>query len=150
MESHWTVMRESESQITEDHLRIRALVDGLKAIGDPHVLVALLRELRKTLDEHFALEEGEEGLGALAAEFAPDRAGEVEGLMGQHARMIKDVDDLIRACNAAISGPLKDIRTRVHGLFDMIQRHDVAESEILTEVLLKATQDERAGSGAGE
>jgi hypothetical protein len=150
MESHWTVMRESESQITEDHLRIRALVDGLKAIGDPHVLVALLRELRKTLDDHFALEEGEEGLGALASDFAPDRTGEVEGLMGQHAHMLRDVDELIKACNAAIAGPLKDIRTRVHGLFDMIQRHDVAESEILTEILLNATKEERAGHGAGE
>lgn len=147
MESHWTVMRESESQITEDHLRIRALVDGLKAIRDPNVLVTLLRELRKTLDEHFALEEGEEGLGALASEYAPDRVGEVEGLMAQHARLIKDVDDLIKTCNACISGPLKDIRTKVHGLFDFVQHHDVAESEILTEVLLKATQEERAGAG---
>jgi len=149
MTSHWTVLRESESQITEDHLRIRALVDGLKAIGDPYVLVTLLRELRKTLDEHFSLEEGEEGLGALASEYAPDRTGEVEGLMGQHAILMRNVDDLIKTCNACIAGPLKEIRTQVNGLFDMIQRHDVAESEILTEVLLKAAQEERAGDGSG-
>jgi hypothetical protein len=131
-------LRKSESRITEDHLRIRALLDGLRKIGDPHVLIPLLRELRESLDEHFALEEGEDGLQEIAAEHTPSRVAQVEELLAEHGTLLADIDALIRQCNHCISGPLAEIRSDLQSFFEKIQDHDAAESEILTEVLLKA------------
>jgi hypothetical protein len=132
----------SESRIMEDHLRIRALLDGLNAIADPNVLVTLLRDLRQTLDNHFALEEGDEGLHSMVALLDPDRAGNVDELLSQHRQLMALVDDLIRECNECIAGPLKGIRRNVNTLYTTIQNHDAAESELLTELLLKALQKE--------
>lgn len=135
-------VRRTESQITEDHLRIRALLDGIKAVGDPHVLLPLLRELNDTLDGHFALEEGDDGLYAMAAEYSPARVDRVEELLDEHRHLLAAVHALIQKCNKCIAGPLTEIRDDVHTLFGTIQNHDAAETEILTEVLLKAMQGE--------
>ena len=135
-------IRMSESRIMEDHLRIRALLDGLNAIPDPNVLVTLLRDLRQTLDNHFALEEGDEGLHSMVALLDPDRAGQVDELLSQHRKLLVLVDDLIRECNKCIAGPLAGIRRDVNALYTTIQNHDAAESELLTELLLKALQKE--------
>lgn len=131
-------LRKSESRITEDHLRIRALLDGLRKIGDPHVLIPLLRELRESLDDHFTIEEGDDGLQEIASEYAPSRVAQVEELLAEHGTLLTDIDALIRQCNHCISGPLAEIRTSLHAFFEKVQRHDAAESEILTEALLKA------------
>lgn len=142
MQSDVTLIRKTESRIMEDHLRIRALLDGLNVIGDPYVLIPLLRELKETLEEHFAVEEGDEGFFPLVEQHAPNRVAQVERLLQQHQELLASIDALIRKCRSALSGPLAEIRAEMNTLYHRIQNHDAAESEVLTEILIKSIPGE--------
>ena len=142
MSSDTILIRQTEAQITEDHLRIRALLDGIHRIGDPQVLLPLLRELKGVLDNHFEIEEGQDGLYAIVTEFEPSRAGKVDSLLEEHHELMSAIDTLITKCNACIAGPLTEIKRGVQALYSKVQDHDAAETEMLTDVLLKILQKE--------
>jgi len=149
MSSNTTLIRETEAQITEDHLRIRALLDGIHRIGDPQVLLPLLRELKGVLDSHFEVEEGADGLYAIVTEFQPNHAAKVDELLEEHHQLMSAIDTLIAECNACIAGPLAEIKRGVQALYSKIQDHDAAETEMLTDVLLKILQKDN-GKTAGQ
>jgi len=137
MSLHKISVREAESWITEEHLRIRALLDGVRGISDPHVLLPVLRELRSILEEHFSREEGDDGLHDIVSGPAPEHGDRVDDLIVEHGRILKSVDDLIGKCSACVAGPLAAIRRNIGELYGLMQSHDAAESEILTDALIK-------------
>lgn len=150
MSSQTSLFRETETRITEDHLRIRALLDGIHRIQDPHVLLPLLREMKGVLDDHFTLEEGVDGLYSLVSEFEPDRAARVETLLAEHHQLMGGLDALIVDCNSCINGPLARIKKNLDAFYSKIQDHDASETEMLTDVLLKMMQKDDGKDTAGQ
>jgi hypothetical protein len=130
-------VRQGEAWITEEHLQIRALLDRIGPISDPHALLPLLRELKALMDGHCHREEGDEGLHAIISENAPEHTATVDRLLGEHQGILTRIDDLIRECNACVAGPLTGIKNDRNRLIKEIQHHDAVESEILTDALLQ-------------
>lgn len=130
-------VRQGEAWITEEHLQIRALLDRISPISDPHALLPVLRELIALMDSHCDREEGDEGLHAIISENAPEHTRAVDRLLGEHRGILDDINGLIRECNACIAGPLTRIKNERDRVIKNIQHHDAAESEILTDALLQ-------------
>jgi hypothetical protein len=133
-------LRRLESRITEEHLRIRSLLDGIQTAADPNVLLPLLRELKSHLESHFDGEEGDEGLHAIIEDGAPHHTDRADRLIAEHGELMARVSRVIHECNQIINGPLRNLRESTREMVARLQAHDVAESELLTDALLRDTE----------
>ena len=130
-------VRRLESRITEEHLEIRAVVDRLQQVTDPNMMMLLLDDLHRKLDSHFLREEGDKGLYAIIEDLAPQHTERVDGLLREHRVLMSGLLALIRDCRALLNDPLARLRADTGRFIEQLQAHDVVETEILTDCMLR-------------
>jgi hypothetical protein len=130
-------VRHIESTITEEHLEIRAVVDRLQQVTDPNMIMLLLDDLHRKLDSHFLREEGDKGLYAIIEDLAPQHTERVDGLLREHRVLMSGLLELIRDCRALLNEPLARLRADTDRFIEQLQAHDVTETEILTDCMLR-------------
>mgnify|MGYP001067806839 CR=1 FL=1 len=125
-------LRRLESKLTEEHLRIREDVARLQTLTDPTAMLETLEALR-----HFLHEEGGKGLALLVERCAPEHEKRAEALLLEHRALMADLHELIRECRALITEPLTRLRRNTAQFIDRLQAHDVSETEVLTDCMLR-------------
>lgn len=134
-------VRSLESKITEEHLEMRATVERLQAMTDPNVMLIVLEDLHRQFENHFNREEGDEGLYAIIESLAPQHTERVDGLLREHRILMEGLNGLIRDCNALMSGPLAKLRADTCQFIEQLTAHDVAETEVLTDCVLREMEN---------
>jgi malate synthase len=84
----------AHEELREDHRRLHALVDRLRAASDPDVLVAVLEELHGALTAHFNAEEKPGGLYDALGVCVPEFRAELSGLVDDHFRLAAALRDM--------------------------------------------------------
>jgi hypothetical protein len=130
-------IRRLESKITEEHLEIRAVVDKLQTLTDPNTILIVLEDLHRKMESHFLREEGDRGLYAIIEELAPDETERVDALLREHRLLMTGLIGLIRDCRTLLNEPLARLRADTDRFIAQLQAHDVSETEILTDCMLK-------------
>lgn len=120
-------------RIDEEHQRLRELLGGLAGETDLERVGRLLGELRELLVEHFATEEGPEGLHQIVEEGAAHRLPNVQHLFEEHREILTRVDGLIRDVRVCLAGPVRRVVDEVAAISDTLRRHEHDEEELFTE-----------------
>jgi hypothetical protein len=89
-----TTVAHAHEELREDHRRLHALVDRLRAASDPDVLVAVLEELHGALTAHFNAEEKPGGLYDALGVCVPEFRAELSGLVDDHFRLAAALRDM--------------------------------------------------------
>lgn len=131
-----TPLRRIESVITEEHLEIRAVLERLQTMTDPYMMLLVYKDLQNKLDAHFQNEEGEEGLYAVVEEVTENHSERVDALLDEHQVLLTKLTGLIKQCNELLIGPFAKLKTDTGKFIEMLQAHDIAETEILTDAIL--------------
>lgn len=139
-------VRRLESKITEEHLEIRAVVDQLQRVTDPSMMILVLEDLHRKLDSHFLREEGDKGLYAIIENLAPQHTERVDALLQEHRALMSGLRALIRDCRALLNDSLAKLRCDTDRFIEQLQAHDVSETEILTDCMLREMDQTRPRS----
>ena len=124
---------EELSRIAQQHQELR---DTLKQVAETtslERLVSLLEKLREQLREHFADEEGEEGLAQAIGDSAPRHLRALEVLFDEHREFLELVGGMIERCQALLTGPKAEILRDVHTLTKRLHQHEARETDLLTD-----------------
>jgi hypothetical protein len=130
-------VRRLESRITEEHLEIRAVVEQLQRVTDPNMMLIVLEDLHRKIEKHFLREEGDKGLYTIIEDLAPQHTERVDELLREHRALMSGLLALIRDCRALLNDPMAKLRADADRFIEMFQAHDVAETEILTDCVLR-------------
>ena len=122
-------------KVTEQHKRIRGLLNQLDNTTDLRLIVPLLQELRILLDEHFEQEEAPDGFPKMIAEPAPHHARALDELFEEHKVILNNLDDVIEKALFCLDGPLAQVRRAVTTLCEKMRSHEATETELLTDTV---------------
>lgn len=123
----------ARDRIDSEHRHLAELTARLGAATDLLEIEALLGELREHLREHFAGEEGPEGLHQVVSEGAAHRLPNLQHLFEEHRQILERIDGLRRDVRATIAGPLRDLREEAGSLAELLRRHESAEELLFSE-----------------
>jgi len=126
--------RARTSQHFEDHRALQTVLGRLEASTDIQLLLPLLEELHRLLQGHFAREEAPDGFRAVFEE-SPHLYDALDGLLGQHPKFLRDIDQMTRDARACLEGPMAKLREEVRVLCDRLHDHEAEETRLLTEAL---------------
>jgi hypothetical protein len=130
-------VRRLESRITEEHLEIRAVVDRLQQVTDPNMMMLVLEDLHRKLDSHFLREEGDKGLYTIIEDLAPEHTERVDGLLREHRLLMSGLLAIIRDCRNLLKDPLAKLRADTDRFIEQLQAHDLSETEVLTDCMVR-------------
>ena len=89
-----TTVAHAHEELREDHQRLHALVDRLRASSDLAVLAAALEELHAALTAHFNAEEKPGGLYDALGVCVPEFRAPLSGLVDDHFRIAAALRDM--------------------------------------------------------
>jgi len=89
-----TTVAHAQEELREDHRRLHALVDRLRASSDLAVLAAALEELHAALTAHFNAEEKPGGLYDALGVCVPEFRAPLSGLVDDHFRIAAALRDM--------------------------------------------------------
>jgi len=128
-------MQRAQGQIAEDHHDLRQALVKLRHTTELELLIPQLTNLRAELQEHFELEEGEEGLAQAIGESAPHHLNRLTKLFEEHVAMLAAVDGIIERAKACLEGPVAELCRDVTGLCGQLEEHEANETQLLTEAV---------------
>jgi len=128
-------MQRAQGQIAEDHHDLRRALGRLRQTSELRLLIPQLTRLRTELQEHFELEEGEEGLAQAIGESAPHHLNRLTKLFDEHVTMLAAVDGIIERAEACLEGPVAEVLRDVIGLCSQLEEHEANETQLLTEAV---------------
>ena len=124
-----TTVAHAHEELREDHRRLHALVDRLRAASDPDALTAVLEELHVALTAHFNAEEKPGGLYDALGVCVPEFRGELSGLVDDHFRL---------------AAALRDMRDRARQGLGRVHDSLLGEAARLAQVLAEHEKREHA------
>ncbi|HEX6203156.1 MAG TPA: hemerythrin domain-containing protein [Thermoanaerobaculia bacterium] len=133
---------DARQEIEAEHRLLRELVYRLRHTRDLRALVPQLDRLRALLVEHFAHEEGGDGLHAAVERTAPHKANQVDELFREHVEILAELDRLTAAAREYLEGPLADVLAGVREITTRLHEHERAETDLFAEAV---TEDLGAG-----
>ena len=89
-----TTVAHAHEELREDHQRLHALVDRLRAASDPGALAAVFEELHAALTAHFNAEEKPGGLYDALGVCVPEFRTQLSGLVDDHYRIAAALRDM--------------------------------------------------------
>ena len=104
-----TTVAHAHEELREDHRRLRAVVDRLRAAPDLDALAAVLEELHAALTAHFNAEEKPGGLYDALGVCVPEFRSQLSGLVDDHFRLaaaLRDMRDRARQSLGSAHDPL--------------------------------------------
>jgi len=121
------------------HRDLRELLDQLAGATDFDAIAAGLRDLPKTLADHFAEEEAPGGLYDALRHRRPTVESDIGRLCGQHAVLRDQVDallDRVRAPGASscTQADLASLRGEALSFIDLLRRHERMETWLVSEI----------------
>ena len=125
----------------EDHHALNVILGRVLGTRDLDLLVPLLGELKRLLEEHFSREEKDDGLFQMVRERAPQHLEEIEALQKEHPlflAMVRDLEEKTRAC---IDGPMNEIMSGISKLCQDLQIHETRENGVLSDALYRDLGD---------
>ena len=125
--------REARRRIDEEHRRMGELLKVLVSTTDLGRIEPLLGDLRSLLADHFAGEEGPDGMHEIVAEGAAHRLPNVQRLIEEHTAILARLDSVTAEVAACARGPLARALAGVCELVATLRRHEAEEEEIFAE-----------------
>lgn len=125
----------SRERIAAEHAALRGSLEQLLEITDPHQLVSALEELRPRLAEHFAAEEGTDGLHDVIGDSAPHLLSSLQRVYDEHRQFLATVDRLTADARRCCQGPVAELLSGTRQLCDGLHEHEALESELLTDAV---------------
>jgi len=122
-----TTVAHAHEELREDHRRLHALVDRLRAASDLAALAAVLEELHAALTAHFNAEEKPGGLYDALGVCVPEFRGQLSGLVDDHFRLagaLRDMRDRARRAPGSAHDPLMGEAVR---LAQILAEHEKRE-----------------------
>jgi len=124
------------ADIEMQHRELREMVAAIEATVELTQLVPLLEELRAELQAHFADEEREDGgLAEAVGASAPRHLRRLDELLGEHARLLEAVDELIARGRTLVNGAVRDLLRDTRAASRQLKRHEARETELLTDAV---------------
>lgn len=125
--------RDARRRIDEEHRRLGELLRALERTTDLAQLTPRLAELREMLVEHFASEEGPQGMHDIVAEGAAHRLPNVQHLFEEHRSILVLLDRLSNEADACFEGPVRRVLAGVAELAGTLRRHETDEEALFSE-----------------
>lgn len=121
----------------EDHHALNVILGRVLGTRDLDLLVPLLGELQRLLEEHFSREEHDDGLFQMVRDRAPQHMEQIEALQAEHPLFLAAVRDLEKKTRACIDGPVNEIMTGISKLCQDLQVHETRENGVLSDALYR-------------
>lgn len=126
---------DSRQTIARQHDELRELVRALPTTRDLVHLAARLGELRARLEDHYAVEEGPDGLYEIVVTRAPRHHTRVQRLFDEHRDLLRRVDAIVTKTRAILDGPAADVHRDVAELVRVLDAHEVRETAMLGDAM---------------
>lgn len=119
------------AQVHSDHDRLLVMIDEMRHTTDPTSLLLELETIDRFLTEHFAVEEGPDGLEAVLAEQAPNKVAALRRILGEHGEITATVERCLVKARACVDGPLADLQSEIAYLCAQLLAHEHRETDII-------------------
>ncbi len=126
----------SSSEFFHDHHALNEIMRRMLGTRELNLLIPLLHELNRALEEHFAREEENDGLYQVVRDAAPQHLEQVQKLLDEHGGFLATVKSLEEKAKASID-PQAEIFSEVALLCQDLEVHEAMENDILTEALYR-------------
>jgi malate synthase len=120
----------------EDHERLERITYRLRQAHDLETVAQALEELDIALSDHFAREEGPQGLYGVLGMRAPQRREQIEALLAEHERLIANVRALTQRARRADRTGLAEEASRLAG---RVEDHEKRENALAESALTGRT-----------
>lgn len=125
-------MVDVRERILQEHAELHGLLVRLERPREPAGLAPMLAELHSALEQHFQVEEEEDGLYEILLEKGPQHRQTIDELLAQHPALLGDVRVLIAQARAQ-PGALIAVRARQFS--SRVRDHEQRETHLLLAVL---------------
>ena len=122
-----TTVAHAHEELREDHRRLHALVDRLRAAADLDTLAATLEELHAALTAHFNAEEKPGGLYDALGVCVPGFRTELAGLVDDHFRIAAALRDMRDRARQALGSPHDSLLGEAVRLAQVLGEHEKRE-----------------------
>jgi hypothetical protein len=122
-----TTIAHAHEELREDHRRIHALVDRLRAAEDLGALATVLEELHTALTAHFNAEEKPGGLYDAFGVCAPEFRGQLSGLVDDHFRIASALRDMRDRARHDLGSPHDSLLGEAVRLAQFLAEHEKRE-----------------------
>jgi hypothetical protein len=123
------------AELLHQHGDLRHLFDQLEANASrPAEAVPLLGSLREALGQHFADEEGEEGLAQAVGASAPWSLRRLDELLAEHRSLLEALDRLIAQAQGLLEGQAA-FAGATRALLRRLRQHEERETALLSEAV---------------
>ena len=122
-----TTVAHAHEELREDHRRLHALVDRLRAARDLDALAAVLEELHAALTAHFNAEEKPGGLYDALGVCVPEFRGQLSGLVDDHYRIAAALRDMRDRARQALGSPHDSLLGEAVRLAQFLGEHEKRE-----------------------
>jgi malate synthase len=122
-----TTVAHANEELREDHRRLHALVDRLRAASDPGALTAILDELHGALTEHFNAEEKPGGLYDALGVCVPEFRGQLAALVDDHFRLAAALRDMRDRSREALRSAHDSLMGEAARLAQVLAEHEKRE-----------------------
>ena len=129
--------RPADVDYFEDHRALKVIIERVRGTHDLHLMIPLLDELHRLLDEHFAREEAANGLYKTVSAAAPHRLERVQELLDQHGDFLKTVRSIRSKTKYLIEVTMAEVFDDVETLCKGLEIHEASENEILSDALYR-------------
>jgi hypothetical protein len=113
--------------ILTDHRHIRDVAKVIESTGDLSVLLKRLAEFRAVLEQHFVVEEAQDGFYETLRITAPRHIGKIDKMKREHGVFLADLDrvlERVKVCLAAKGEILREAQALTRRLWDHETRED--------------------------
>lgn len=126
-----TTIAHAHEELRDDHRRLHALVDRLRAAGDLDALAAVLEELHAALTAHFGAEEKPGGLYDALGVCAPEFRAQLSELVDDHYRIAAAVRDMRDRARQDLGSPHDSLLGEAVRLAQFLGEHEKREQAMV-------------------
>lgn len=125
--------REARQRIEEEHRKLNELMRQIRHTTEIGRLQVQMAALETLLVEHFAGEEGPQGMHEVVGEGASHRLPNLQHLFEEHREMLAAVAKIRADVDACLNGPVRAVLAEVAALDATLQRHEAEEDNLFSE-----------------
>jgi len=122
-----TTVAHAHEELREDHRRLHALVDRLRAAKDVDALLPVLEEMHTALTDHFNAEEKPGGLYDALGVCVPEFRVPLATLVDEHFRIAAALRDMRDRARTAPGSPHDALLDEAAGLAKFLAEHEKRE-----------------------
>jgi malate synthase len=132
-----TTIAHAHEELRQDHRRLHALVDRLRAASDLGALAAVLEELHAALTAHFGAEEKPGGLYDALGVCAPEFRAQLSGLVDDHYRIAAALRDMRDRARQDLGSPHDSLLGEAVRLAQFLGEHETREQAMVDAALAR-------------